>query len=75
MNSVSPVKQNVSENSPVDNSELVKSIQSLRGKVEGLKNELKQSNARISKLEAEKLLGNKVVVTNAMGQELITETT
>ena len=74
MNSVSPVKQNVSENSPVDNSELVKSIQSLRGKVEGLKNELKQSNARISKLEAEKLLGNKVVVTNAMGQELITET-
>ena len=74
MNSVSPVKQKVSENSPVDNSELVKSIQSLRGKVEGLKNELKQSNARISKLEAEKLLGNKVVSTNAIGQELITET-
>ena len=74
MNSVSPVKQNVSENIPVDNSELVKSIQSLRGKVEGLKNELKQSNARISKLEAEKLLGNKVVSTNAIGQELITET-
>ena len=74
MNSVSPVKQNVSENSPVDNSELVKSIQSLRGKIEGLRNELKQSNARISKLEAEKLLGNKVVATNAIGQELITET-
>ena len=74
MQTNSTYRKQVTPSGPVENSELVKRVQSLSGKIDGLKNELKQSNARISKLEAEKLLGNKVVATNAIGQELITET-
>lgn len=65
-----PIRTVTDENAKVlDNSELVKRMQSVVGKIEGFKNELSQVKSRLAKLEGEK----QIKLTNAVGKELITE--
>jgi tetrahydromethanopterin S-methyltransferase subunit G len=69
----SPVFHKVEqEDVPADNSEIMKRIQSLHGKVEGLKNEIGQLKVRLNVLE-DKPVYTKAETVNAVGQTLITE--